>query len=61
MNREAYGIVYSLFKYRENEGTKDIGSQYWNPGRTEEIRDRFVHLGGDEPEEKVRYDNDADS
>lgn len=34
-----------------------IGSQYWNPGRTEEIRDRYVHLGGDEPEEGVRYDN----
>lgn len=24
-----------------------IGSQFWNQGRTEEIRDRFVHLGGD--------------
>lgn len=23
-----------------------IGSQFWNQGRTEEIRDRFVHLGG---------------
>lgn len=33
-----------------------IGSQYWNPGRTEEIRDRFVHLGGDFDTGKVRYD-----
>lgn len=33
-----------------------IGSQFWNPGRTEEIRDRYVHLGGDPPDEKVRYD-----
>lgn len=24
-----------------------IGSQYWNQGRTQEIRDRFVHLGGE--------------
>ena len=24
-----------------------IGSQFWNQGRTEEIRDRFVHLGND--------------
>lgn len=24
-----------------------IGSQFWNQGRTEEIRDRFIHLGGD--------------
>ena len=23
-----------------------IGSQFWNQGRTEEIRDRWVHLGG---------------
>lgn len=24
-----------------------LGSQFWNQGRTEEIRDRFVHLGND--------------
>lgn len=24
-----------------------IGSNFWNQGRTEEIKDRFVHLGGD--------------
>lgn len=24
-----------------------IGSQFWNQGRTEEIKDRFVHLGND--------------
>lgn len=24
-----------------------LGSQFWNKGRTEEIRDRFIHLGGD--------------
>jgi ribonucleoside-triphosphate reductase len=24
-----------------------IGTQYWNAGRTQEIKDRFIHLGGD--------------
>ena len=24
-----------------------IGSQFWNQGRTEEIRDRYIHLGGE--------------
>ena len=24
-----------------------IGSNFWNQGRTEEIRDRYVHLGED--------------
>ena len=24
-----------------------IGTQYWNAGRTEEIKSRFIHLGGD--------------
>ncbi len=24
-----------------------IGAQFWNQGRTQEIRDRVVHLGGD--------------
>jgi ribonucleoside-triphosphate reductase len=24
-----------------------IGSQYWNSGRTEEIKNRYIHLGGD--------------
>ena len=39
-----YGIVYSLKKYRETEGKKDIGSNFWNYGRTQEIKDRVVHL-----------------
>lgn len=25
-----------------------IGTQFWNKGRTNEIKDRFIHLGGDE-------------
>ena len=40
-----YGIVYSLSKYRETEGIKDIGSHFWNYGRTQEIKERYVHLG----------------
>lgn len=24
-----------------------VGTQYWNQGRTEEIKDRVVHLGGE--------------
>lgn len=28
-----------------------LGSNFWNQGRTEEIKDRFVHLGSDQQEE----------
>lgn len=28
-----------------------LGSNFWNQGRTEEIKDRFVHLGSDQREE----------
>ena len=38
------GIVYSPNKYRETEGSKDIGTNFWNQGRTEEIRDREMHI-----------------
>ena len=41
------GIVYSPNKYRETEGIKDIGLNDWNQGRTQEIKERYVHLGGD--------------
>ena len=39
-----YCIVYSPNKYRETEGIKDIGTNQWNYGRTQEIADRVVHL-----------------
>ena len=42
------GIVYSPNKYRETEGIKDIGSNFWNQGRTQEIKERVVHLGDNE-------------
>jgi len=32
-------------KYDESQGRKDIGTQFWNQGRTEEIKERCVHLG----------------
>lgn len=37
---------YSLSPY-ESRGTRDLGSQFWNQGRTAEIKDRYIHLGGD--------------
>ena len=40
-------IVYSPYKYRETEGIKDIGLNDWNQGRTQEIKERYVHLGGE--------------
>ena len=42
-----YNIIwYSLFplKYLEREGAKDIGTNFFNQGRTDEIRNRYVHL-----------------
>ena len=44
-----YNIIwYSLFplKYLEREGIKDIGTNFFNQGRTDEIRNRDVHLDG---------------
>ena len=43
-----YGIVYSPNKYRETEGIKDIGSNFWNDGRTDEIAHRYVHVDNHE-------------
>ena len=33
-----------VLKYRETEGSKDIGTHFWSQGRTDEIRNRYVHL-----------------
>lgn len=33
-----------MLKYREIEGVKDIGTNFWNQGRTAEIKDRYVHM-----------------
>lgn len=38
------GIVYSSNKYRETEGSKDIGVNGWNAGKQEEISNRYKHL-----------------
>ena len=43
-----YCIVYSPNKYRETEGKKDIGSNFWNQGRTQEIKERVIHVGSGE-------------
>lgn len=38
-------IVQSTpFKYQETRGIKDIGTNFWNKGRTDEIAHRYVHL-----------------
>lgn len=39
-------MVYSipLINIGNTEGIKDIGSNFWNEGRTEEIKERYVHI-----------------
>lgn len=37
-------IVYSPTKYRETEGIKDLGENFWNVGKTKEIKARVMHL-----------------
>lgn len=39
-----YCIVHSLNKYWETEGIKDIGTNFWSQARTNDIKDRYVHL-----------------
>lgn len=38
--------MYSLLpiKYQETEGIKDIGTNDWNQGRVQEIKERVLHL-----------------
>ena len=40
-------LLYSLFplKYAERQGSKDLGENLWNEGRTEEITHRVLHIG----------------
>lgn len=38
-------ICVNIWKQRVK---KDIGAHYWNYGRTEEIKERYVHLGSDD-------------
>jgi len=40
----AEGIVYSVKKYRETDGSKDLGDNFWNEGRTKEIQSRVLHI-----------------
>ena len=37
-------LLREVLKYWETNGIKDIGSTLWNAGRTEEIKDRVLHL-----------------
>jgi hypothetical protein len=42
--KSAEGIVYSAKKYRETDGIKDLGDNFWNEGRTKEIQSRVLHI-----------------
>lgn len=33
-----------LINIGNTEGREDIGSNFWNEGRTEEIKERYVHI-----------------
>ena len=37
-------IVYSVYKYWETSGTKDLGENFWNVGKTKEISSRVLHI-----------------
>lgn len=37
-------VLHSPYKYQETEGIKDLGTNFWNQGRTQEIKERYVHL-----------------
>lgn len=45
---------YSLFpfKYYENRGIKDVGTNFWNAGKTQEIASRYCSLDDHSIEEK---------
>jgi len=45
---------YSLFplKYYENRGIKDVGVNFWNDGKTQEIASRYKHIDDHEIGEK---------
>ena len=37
-------LLRAKLKYWETNGIKDLGSNYWNTGRTQEIKERVLHL-----------------
>ena len=48
---DTYVIIwYSLFpfKFREIEGMKDVGTNFWNVGKTQEIASRYISLDNHE-------------
>lgn len=36
-----------VLKYWETKGIKDLGANLWNEGKTQEIKNRVLHLGQD--------------
>jgi hypothetical protein len=45
---ELYSLLPLIIKYEnkylETEGIKDLGENFWNVGKTKEIRSRVMHL-----------------
>jgi hypothetical protein len=33
-----------VLKYSERNGIKDLGDNFWNKGKTQEIKERVLHL-----------------
>lgn len=40
-------IVHSLLNISKERVLRYIGSQFWNQGRTQEIKERVLHLGNE--------------
>ena len=45
-NSGSLGSMDSLvrIKYPERDGINDLGDNFWNKGRTQDIGDRYIHL-----------------
>ena len=40
-----------MLKYPERDGINDIGSNLWNKGKTQEIKERVLHIDNKDLEE----------
>ena len=37
-------LSYLVLKYGESQGIKDLGDNFWNEGKTKEIKARVLHI-----------------
>lgn len=46
LNKLMYSLIplHRSMKYLEREGINDLGNNYWNKGKTAEIKERVLHL-----------------